>query len=438
MNRMTALRGRGRVATLAALSAGALVLAGCAGGAAEEEGPVEITFWTWLPDVQKTVDLFEEAHPDITVNVENVGVYTDEYTKIQNAVDAGSGGPDVAHVTYESIPNFALSGALADLTDLGGAEAEELFLPGAFGQVKINDGIYGIPQDFGPGVMYYRADIFEQAGIPVPTTWDEYRAAAEALTAANPDQSITYFDPGLADAAYMGLWQLGAEPWAVEGEEISLDLGNEAVTQWADYWGDLNADGLLVESVQGSDEWFKQLNDGTIVTWIVGAWGLQALTGNVPDGDGLWRVAPQPTWDGTPATSQFGGSGTVVLEQSAHKEAAATFAIWMNSDPVAVQSLKDDQGLLPTTLELWEDPAFIDEEIAYLGGQQARQVFARSAEDTVPGWTWLPFQIYVNGIYKDTVGQAISGKTSLADGFAAWQERIAEYAEEQGYTVSAD
>ena len=146
---------------------------------------------------------------------------------------------------------------------------------------------------------------------------------------------------------------------------------------------------------------------------------------------------PMPVWaEGDTATSQFGGSATVVLAQSANKEAAVEFAMWMNSSPEGVASLKDDQGLLPTTNAVWEDPAFIDEEIAYLGGQQARQIFAQSAQNSVVGWQWLPFQPYVSSIYRDTVGQAISAKTSISDGLKAWQDRIAQYAQEQGFTVT--
>lgn len=421
------------VRLLATATAGVLVTSG-----ALAQEPVEITFWTWLPSIQTSVDKFEAANPDIKVKVENVGVGTDEYNKIQNAVDAGSGGPDVAHMTYDAIPNFALTGALADVSQFGGEAVRDIFLPGVVGLVDINGGIYGIPQDFGPGVMYYRKDVFDAAGVEVPRTWAEYADAAERIHAADPDHYITYLDPSLVDAAYMGLWQLEAEPWSVSGgTDVTLNLQSEKASQWAEYWSALNDKGLTIESVQGSDEWFKQLGAGQMATWVVGAWGLQALTGVLPDNEGLWRVAPQPVWnEGDVGTSQFGGSANVVLAQSDKKEAAVKFALWLNGSPEGVATLKDDQGLLPTTNAAWEDPAFIDEEIGYLGGQKARQIFAESAKNSVVGWTWLPFQPYASSVYRDTVGQAISGKTALFDGFKAWQDRIAEYAQQQGFTVN--
>jgi multiple sugar transport system substrate-binding protein len=337
-------RGRFAAQLAAAMAASTFLLA-----SAVAQEPVEITFWTWLPDIQTTVDKFEASHPNIRVRVENVGVGTDQYTKIQNAVDAGSGGPDVAHMTYDAIPNFALTGALADVTQFGGEQVRELFLPGVLSLVEINGGIYGVPQDFGPGVMYYRQDVFDEAGIEVPRTWAEFAAAAEALHADNAERYITFIDPGLVDAAYMGLWQLEAEPWSItDGTNVTLNLQSDAARQWADYWTDLNNKGLLIQSTMGSDEWFRQLGAGQMATWVVGAWGLQALTGVLPDNAGLWRVAPQPVWnEGDVGTSQFGGSGTVVLAQSTKKQAAVEFALWMNSSPEGVASLKDDQGLLP-------------------------------------------------------------------------------------------
>lgn len=430
---------RGLVAA-AAVTALGLLAAGCSAPQTDEPAsnePVEILFWSWLPNIQTTIDLFEEANPDITVKLENVGAGDEQYTKMQNAIDAGSGGPDVAQMTYNALPSFAVTGALADIEANADADIDELFLSGVLGNVRVDGTTYGVPQDFGPGVMYYRTDVFDEAGVEVPETWDEFAEAAPAIRASG-DRYITYFDAGLADFSYMGMWQMAAEPWALEGTDVGLNLGGDGAQQWADYWGDLNSRDLLLHSTMGSDEWFRQMGDGQIAAWIVGAWGLQALQGNLADNAGLWRVAPMPTWDGTPASSQFGGSATVVLEQSERKEAATKFALWLNSDPTAVESLKTDQGLLPTTNAAWEDPGFLDEEIEYLGGQQARQIFAESADSTTPGWTWLPFQVYVTSVYKDTVGQAIDGNGDIAAAMLDWQDRIAEYAQNQGFTVTTE
>ena len=45
--------------------------------------------------------------------------------------------------------------------------------------------------DFDAYALYYRADLFEQKGIAVPTTWDELRAAAKKLAEdANGDGKL--------------------------------------------------------------------------------------------------------------------------------------------------------------------------------------------------------------------------------------------------------
>ncbi|GAA3641773.1 sugar ABC transporter substrate-binding protein [Microbacterium awajiense] len=429
-------------AAAASLVALTLVTAGCTtsaptGDPTTSDEPVEILFWSWLPNIQTTIDLFEEAHPNITVNLENVGAGQEQYTKMQNAIDAGSGGPDVAQVTYDAIASFAITGALADIEQSTDADLDDIFLSGVLQNVRVDGTTYGVPQDFGPGVLYYREDVFTDAGVEVPETWDDYAVAAEAIRASGDDRYITYLDAGLADFAYMGFWQMEADPWSVSSADVSIDLGGAGPQQWAEYWGDLNARDLLIHSTMGSDEWFRQMGDGQIASWVVGAWGLQALQNNLPDNEGLWRVAPMPSWEaGQPASSQFGGSSTVVLEQSEKKDAATTFALWLNSDPVAVESLKNDQGLLPTTNAAWEAPDFVDEEIAYLGGQQARQVFAESADTTAPGWEWLPFQVYVTSVFQDTVGAAIDSGGDMEAALLDWQGRIVEYAQNQGFTVA--
>ena len=131
--------------TALALGAGAvataLILSGCApGGGGEgttgeeitdeqrEEAlntPTELTFWTWVPDIENEVALFEETYPEIDVKVENVGQGLPHYQKLRSAIEAGEGAPDVAQIEFQYIPSFVLSESLLDLAPYGGNEIED-------------------------------------------------------------------------------------------------------------------------------------------------------------------------------------------------------------------------------------------------------------------------------------------------------------------------
>ncbi len=67
--------------------------------AALEEGGT-ITYWTWTPSAEAQVAAFEDQYPNVDVKLVNAGTGNDHYTKLQNAIKAGSGGPDVAQIEY--------------------------------------------------------------------------------------------------------------------------------------------------------------------------------------------------------------------------------------------------------------------------------------------------------------------------------------------------
>ena len=78
--------------------------------------PTKLTFWTWVPDIENEVKLFEEKYPAIDVTVENVGQGLAHYQKLRSAIEAGEGAPDVAQIEYQYIPSFVLPESLLDLT----------------------------------------------------------------------------------------------------------------------------------------------------------------------------------------------------------------------------------------------------------------------------------------------------------------------------------
>lgn len=433
------------VATASALSLG-LVLSGCASSGGDAGGEAsadaleaaleaggEITYWSWTPSAEAQVAAFEEAYPEVTVNLVNAGTNTEEYTKLQNAITAGSGAPDVAQVEYYAIPQFALADSLVDLAPYGFGDLEDLYTPGPWGAVTSGEKVYGLPQDSGPMAMFYNKTVFDQYGIEVPTTYDEYFAAAEALHAANPDAYITA-DTGDSGFATSMIWQAGGTPFQADGTDITIDLQDEGSQKWAENWNRLVEGGLLSTTPGWSDEWFKGLGDGSIATLLIGAWMPGVLESSVADAAGDWRVAPMPTYDGTPVTAENGGGGQVVLKQSKNPALAAAFLKWLNSDPASIEIFLESGGFPATTAEL-ESPEFLNYESDYFGGQKINEVLVDAATTVPSGWQYLPYQVYANSIFGDTVGQAYKNNSDLNEGLLAWQEQLVDYGNQQGFTV---
>lgn len=176
----------------------------------------ELTYWTWTPSGQAQADAFMAEHPNVKVEVVNVGTSVDEYTALQNAVAAGSGAPDVAQIEYYALQQFALSESLVDLTQYGFADLESQYTASTWDAVNLAGGIYGLPQDSGPMIMLYNQAVFDEFGLEVPATWDEYVAAAERLHTADPSRYLTNDagDPGYAQPL---IWQAGGHPYTVDG-----------------------------------------------------------------------------------------------------------------------------------------------------------------------------------------------------------------------------
>src|SRR3989337_2528785 len=109
------------------VAAGALLLSGCTGGGGTGTGPVsqedidtaletptELTFWTWVPDIENEVALFEDEYPAIDVKVVNVGQGADHYAKLRTALEAGEGAPDVAQIEYQHLQSFRVTDSVLD------------------------------------------------------------------------------------------------------------------------------------------------------------------------------------------------------------------------------------------------------------------------------------------------------------------------------------
>jgi multiple sugar transport system substrate-binding protein len=432
---------RRRVPVVAAITALAISLCACSGGSGSEadDGPVTITFWSWLPGVEEEVALFEAAHPDINVNLVNAGALTDEYTKLDTALKAGSGAPDAVHITFDYLPTYQFSDSLLDLAPYGADEFEADFEEWVWAQVSDGDAVYAIPQDTGPMGLLYRTDIFEKTGVEVPTTWEEFADAAEAMHAADSDPYITNLAPNDPGHLWGLMWQAGARPFEVDGDHVSIDIASPEAMRWADYWTDLIQRDVVSTDPDYTTQWYGGFANDRYASWLTAAWGPVFLSGQVEKTQGLWRVAHLPQWEeGSSLTSaNWGGSTTAVMKQTEHPEAAAEFAIWLNTNAESTDMMVDKQFLFPALKNILASTAFQDQKDPFYKDQETNKLFIEASESISKDFQWSPFQTYVSSQLTTILSKAIEEHSDLGAALEELQENVVSYAEAQGFTVTA-
>ena len=395
-----------------------------------------ITYWTWTPSAKAQVAAFEKAYPKVKVNLVNTGSANDNNLKLQNAISAGSGAPDVVQIEYQSLPQFVLSKGLTDLTDYGFSSLKSLYTASTWGSVSQSNGIWALPQDSGPMALFYDKATFDKFGLTVPKTWDDYIADAKKLHAADPSYYITN-DAG-TDAGFgtSMIWQAGGKPFQTDGSKVTVNLQDEGTKKFVSTWDQLEQGGLMSQISGWTDEWYQALADGKIATLPIGAWMPGVLESGAKGGAGNWRVAPMPTYDGGQAvSSENGGSSEAVTAQSKNKELAAGFLKWLNSSEDSIKVFLQSGGF-PSTVKDLNSDSFLNDAPSYFGGQQINKVLVDAANSVATGWQYLPWQSYANSIYADYVGKAYSAKTDIGAALQQWQDANVKYGNEQGFTVN--
>jgi N,N'-diacetylchitobiose transport system substrate-binding protein len=214
---------------------------------ATEGGGETIRLWlngTDTPDalVDYAIAEFKKIHPDVDVQLERQQ-WTGLVEKLTTSLSS-SDAPDVVEFGNTQAQAFEAAGAVMDLTqyrdDLGGDDLLQSLLEAG----TYEGSLYAVPYYAGARIVIYRKDLFEAAGIEVPTTLEEFLQAGVALQEANadvPNFSGIYLPGRNWHAVLSFLWENGGDIATLEGD------------QWV---GQLDSPG----SIAGL-EYFKQVFD---------------------------------------------------------------------------------------------------------------------------------------------------------------------------------
>lgn len=202
------------VALMAALMA--LQLAGCGSGETSDQesdsGKTQVTFWHVYSEnfgatlIDEMIQEFNASQDTIeVVGVYNADMYPGLMTNLQAEVASGD-YPSICMIGYNYLNYFANNFEYADINNLDtDGWMAETFLPNILSLAQAEDGAQlGIPMSISTPILYYNADLFEQAGLTEPpATWDQVREYAAKIKEATGKYGF-----------YM---QEYADNWAVQG-----------------------------------------------------------------------------------------------------------------------------------------------------------------------------------------------------------------------------
>ncbi|QGQ19795.1 extracellular solute-binding protein [Cellulomonas sp. JZ18] len=352
--------------------AAALALTACSSGSAGSGGTdagsegAEIRVWlvgTDTPDEARTYlkETFEEQNPGSTLVVQEQA-WDGLVDKLTTSL-SGSDSPDVVEVGNTQAPTFTSSGFFAPLDDIAEELGGDDLLPGFVESGTWDGTFYAAPYYAGSRVVFYSQQILGDQ--PVPTTLDEYVAAAKAATT---DTHSGVWFPGQDWYNMLPfVWENGGFVAEQEGEEwkagFSSEGGIAGLQQVQDLF--LNAS----RAPKDGDETNLQVPfcEGTTTflsapSWL--KWSILAeADADVPGCPETYgadlHAFPLPGKDGGAAQVFAGGSNVAVAAKSANPDLAKKALTIMLSDEY--QTILAENGLIPAKVSLAD--ALPDDEI---------------------------------------------------------------------------
>ncbi|NOJ58903.1 extracellular solute-binding protein [Arthrobacter sp. 260] len=200
---MTSRIPKRNVVTTVALAALVMsTLAACGSGGEGESDGESITVQTTdtIPDrVAATQEIIDAFTAETGIEVELVGVAEDQFNQVLTSGAAAGELPDVmGSIGLTQVRTLAandLVNAQANQEVLD-ALGEDTFSPRALELNRDGDELLAIPGESWAQLLYYRTDLFEEAGLAAPETYDDILAAAEALDSPEMAGFVGATSPG--------------------------------------------------------------------------------------------------------------------------------------------------------------------------------------------------------------------------------------------------
>lgn len=237
-----------------------LILASCSANndqnnAEGEEEVTEITFMrTGTPDkirdiFEPIIEDFEEENPDIKVDLKDFG--WDEAEKEVQTMGSSQSFPDVMYHLPGTIFDLADKGMIRDLNGYldEDSELKDDITPALLEAGQYDNKQYIIPSGATTLLLWYNADLFEEAGLDPdspPETWEDTLSAAKKIDEETDASGIAmYGSPGGGETSFLfeSLFasEIGENTWDPEEQTYLYDKAEykDSAVETLDFIDDL-------------------------------------------------------------------------------------------------------------------------------------------------------------------------------------------------------
>ncbi|KXF75990.1 sugar ABC transporter substrate-binding protein [Paramesorhizobium deserti] len=313
---------------------------GSAGAAYAQDVTLNIESWRNddLPIWQeKLIPAFEAKHPGIKLTF-NPSAPTEYDAALGAKLDANTAGDIITCRPFDKSLALFQKGQLASLNDLPGIDKFSSVAKSAW---ITDDGkdIFCVPVASVIHGFIYNKDAFDELGLSVPQTEDEFFAVLDKIKENGTYIPMAMGTKDLWEAATMGYQNIGPNYWKGEEGRLALIAGKEKLTdpQWVDpyktlaRWKDYLGDGFEAQTYPDSQNLFTL---GRAAIYPAGSWEISGFNTQAQFKMGAFPPPVKNAGD-TCYISDHTDLGIGMNAKTAHPEEAKKFLEWVASPEFA-------------------------------------------------------------------------------------------------------
>lgn len=373
---------------------------------------------------EELVKEYMDENPGVKVVHKKAATADEARENLNTRLAAGSGLADIEALEVDWLAELMVYSD--NFVDLADPEVEGRWLDWKVEAATTADGkLIGYGTDIGPQGICYRADLFEEAGLPTDREevadlleggWDQYFSVGNDFT-ANSD--VAWFDS--ATAIYQGMInQVEAAYETTDGTILGIDnptvkdIYDEVLTASVD-------DDLSAHFEQWTDDWTNGFQTDGFATMLCPGWMLGVIEGNAEGVDG-WDIADVFPGGG----GNWGGSYLTVPTQGDHPEEAKKLAAWLTAPEQQIKAFKS-KGTFPSQVEALDSQELKDYSDEFYNDAPVGEILANraAAVDVTPfkGPNYFAVhQVINNALLRVDV-------TQTDDADSSWEKALADFDE---------